>query len=462
MPDTEFDQIVVGGGMAGLCCAGELVLRGQRPLLICETKEVGALFAVKTLGENKNNHFFLQHPAWQLGWDGGWWYRLARELNIPLRLYPPLGWGVNVRGTDKVVEVPFCASASALIDLLVEAFSFPLEGAAREALERVLHIALAIPFEELVKMQQVPLAAWLDEQGADVFVQMLLLTICGFPHDLNAEGARRHLSVFGGIGVVRLLLCGEGQSALVYPSPREGLCIPLAKEIERRGGAVWRGRKVARVLVDDGKANGVVFEDGTEVSAPTVAIAVGNRRIPSLLDPLPPEIVEPLSYQGEVDSEDISMFFLLDKPLVQPERSVNAVFDLQTMSLSHFFWPLTGVAPWTTEPGKQLVGVHFPCTTEDVRAAGGEQAIYARIRSLASELYPAFDQAVLDVATFHSTAAGYTWGSSISHYPKLPRTVDSVENLWFVGDGSAPCRGVWTEAAASCGILGAREMVATG
>jgi hypothetical protein len=37
--------------MAGLCRAGELVLQGQRHLLICETGEVGSLSAVNTLGE---------------------------------------------------------------------------------------------------------------------------------------------------------------------------------------------------------------------------------------------------------------------------------------------------------------------------------------------------------------------------------------------------------------------------
>lgn len=37
----QVDVIVVGAGVAGLCCAGELVLSGSKTLMISETREVG-------------------------------------------------------------------------------------------------------------------------------------------------------------------------------------------------------------------------------------------------------------------------------------------------------------------------------------------------------------------------------------------------------------------------------------
>jgi glycine/D-amino acid oxidase-like deaminating enzyme len=36
--DIRFDVIVIGDGMAGLCCAGELVLQGARVLLLLKPR----------------------------------------------------------------------------------------------------------------------------------------------------------------------------------------------------------------------------------------------------------------------------------------------------------------------------------------------------------------------------------------------------------------------------------------
>ena len=53
MGDNSFDVIVVGAGMAGVACAGELTLRGARPLLVCETAEVGHNFRSVTVDGNR-------------------------------------------------------------------------------------------------------------------------------------------------------------------------------------------------------------------------------------------------------------------------------------------------------------------------------------------------------------------------------------------------------------------------
>jgi len=41
--------------------------------------------------------------------------------------------------------------------------------------------------------------------------------------------------------------------------------------------------------------------------------------------------------------------------------------------------------------------------------------------------------------------------------PKLPRKAESIDGLWFVNEAS-PTAALWMEAAASAGIMGAREM----
>jgi hypothetical protein len=454
LDNMQFDSIVIGAGMAGLCCAGELVLQGKRPLLICETKEVGAVFAVETLKEK--NTAFVQHIVWQNGWGGGWWYQLARDLNVPLRLHHGLDFEIRIQGTDQKAATPLAVSAAALTDVITGAFPFP--DAARQNLERVLGAALAIPYQQLVEMHDIHLATWLTEQGADDMVAAAILALCGQTNDLTVDLAREHLSVFGGLGVLRILMCGEGSLPICYPDIRAGLCIPMAKAIEQRGGAVWRGRKAAQVMVEAGKAVGVRLQDGTEVRAAQIAIAAGNPRIPALLDPLPPEIVNVLNYTSGIDMMDFNQFYLLDREVVsaRQERKVTCTFDPVTMSVAQIHTVISGAAPWTVEPGKQLVLGHTALLPEDVEKLGGIDAVYARMLERSDDQYPGLKDALEATARMEHR---HHWFNPICVGPKLPRTVASVAGLWFVGDGSRPCAGIWTEAAASCGILGARAMV---
>jgi hypothetical protein len=75
---------------------------------------------------------------------------------------------------------------------------------------------------------------------------------------------------------------------------------------------------------------------------------------------------------------------------------------------------------------------------------------------LNEELYPGFKAAIVDVV---KDSHKHHWLSPLHVGPKLPRTIDSVTGLWFVGDGSTPVGAVYSEAATSAGVLGARAMV---
>jgi glycine/D-amino acid oxidase-like deaminating enzyme len=454
MTEKPYDVIVVGAGMAGLCCAGELVLRGKRPLLICETSEVAQNFHTTWVDGNRG---LMQHPCAQIAWGGGWWLNLVRALSIDVQVQL---WGAGleatVRGSGTMMPLPVaCPSAASLVNLFKQFAPFPIDDSL-EPLEKVLQAALAIHHEDLVEMNRMPFATWLEEHGADAVVTLLLLTFCGQVCLLTAEEAREHLSVFGALCPLRSIFCGEMLLTVIYPDAREGLCIPLADEVERRGGAVWRGRRVARVLTDGAKVTGVRLKDGTEVMADTVAIACGNPRIPALFDELPPEIEAPLAYRAGTDRKELSMFTVLGKPVI-PENSAPYLGVLNhDMSFLQWNWSLHKIAPWTTKEGQQFIVTERLLTRAAVEEAGGDDAIYDDMIEVNDELYPGYRDAIVTTAkdTHH-----HHWLSPLHAGPKLPRSVASVEGLWFVGDGSAPVVGWAAEAAASAGILGARAIV---
>ena len=457
MPEDRFDVIVVGAGMAGLACAGELVLRGQRPLLICETSEVAHnLRSVWVAGDRG----VMQHPFSMTGWGGGWWFHLVRSLNIDVRVQH-LGGSLDlmIRGTGKVSHVPFaCASGSALTNVIAEFSPLPIDDV-HDEIEQILTAALAIPYWQLVTMQDAPLEHWLKAQGATEFAQFLIMAFCGPMMEMSPDEARKHLSVYGAFGPLRCMLCGEGSITVIAPDAREGLAIPIAKEVERRGGAVWRGQRVREVLTDKHEVRGVALEDGREVRAPVVAIAAGNSRIGGLFNPIPPEIQDALDYSASLSRQEFSLYALLDKPVMTRDggRADSYVGVLNTdASFLQWVWPLHEMTPWSTEAGKQFLACERFLSPEEISEAGGTEAVFADMHKVNEELYPGYTDAL--VASQYQNKRHH-WADPLHLGPKLPRTIDSVRNLWFVGDGSAPIAGIFMDTAASAGILGARGIV---
>ena len=354
MADAQFDKIVIGAGWAGLACAAELVRQGDRPLLICETNEVGAMFRVQDVGDK--SRAFVQHLTWQIGWGGGWWHPLVRELNVPVRLFPPAHLAIVLKGgtADTAVQLPFASPSASAVMRVIADMGWPLDDATAKEFEEITHRALAIPYEELWAMHDVPLTKWLDEQGASELVSTFFLMLTGVvANGLSLEDAAE-LSVFGGIGTFRYFPGGEAILPIPYPNPREGVFIPLAQEIERRGGTIWRGRRVERVLVEGGQVCGVRLQDGTEVRAPNVAIATGNGRIKAILDPIPPEAEPALDYSSRLLRRDLAVYILLDRQVVGNEYQLTAIVDPATFG-TDWFVPMHSLAPWLVEPGKQLV-----------------------------------------------------------------------------------------------------------
>ncbi|GAA0623836.1 hypothetical protein GCM10009547_28650 [Sporichthya brevicatena] len=450
MATDEFDVIVVGAGMAGLGCAGELVLRGARPLLICETAEVGSLFRATWIGKNRA---FGQFPTRQHGYD--WWFRLARALNVPLNLYPGPDVEATVRGSGAFHPLHRAVSSAALTETVAKIVGLPVEHL-RPSFEDVMHRALAIPFDDLMQLHDVPLGQWVEDQKADELAAQIVLTLCANVNAVSVEEAREHLSVFGAFGYLRGFLCGEADMVIMNPDPREALAIPLARAIEARGGTVWRGRKVTEVPVANGRAGTVVLEDGTEVSAPAVALACGPSRIGALLNPVPDELHAPLAnYDRMVPKNEFSTIAVLDRQVVKPDPNLVMVFNTDGSNLQ-WMWPQEVLAPWTAEPGKQIVVTVATVNDERIAAEGGRDGVHQRMHAVNDELFPGYTDAIVGTATVNHK---YLWFTTGWVGPKLQRAVEEVDGLWLVGDSTFPAAGMSSmDAACGAGVLGARAI----
>ena len=458
MSSTEFDAIVIGAGMAGLCCAGELTLQGARTLLIAETKQVGASVRATRIDGNIG---LMQVPTNMVGWGGGWWAPLARRLNVPVRT--PLGFNAFTydllfEGQRDLLKMPGnTISAASLTDAACSVI--PGIEANRKEIERVLHAGFSIDYTDLAEMDDVPLRQWLAEQGADEMTSGLIFTLANAGLASTTAFAQEHLSVFGGIGVIRTFFSSEATFGAVYPDNRLGLAMPLAEGIERHGGTVWRASRVAHVDTSGGRVGVVTLSDGRTVSAPMVALACTNARITDLLDELPIEAQPAIDYSEKTKHRDYHAFALLDREVL-PFGSSQARGILRPDGSLALYAFNCHETPWAMSPdsaAKQLVVAG--CCRPAGEDHGSDEEIFAGLHDLMDWMAPGYKAATIETRNV-SHKPGHLWFENMLHGPKLPRRSSSVDGLWFVSQASRPTHGMYMEAGSSAGVLGARAMVA--
>jgi glycine/D-amino acid oxidase-like deaminating enzyme len=446
--NTEFDVIVVGAGMAGVACAGELLVLGLRPLLICETPEVGWNLRGTYVDGNVG---YVQHPIWALGWGGGWWYDLARRLNANVSFEVGSGVDIAVRGTGEVRTLPFCASPSALFDAVSPLAPIPVDEL-RPEFERVLGIALAIPWQELTGMVDIPVAAWLREQNADPMLTMLILMMVANLYELTPRQVGEHISVLGAIGIFRGLWCGETPGVIPDPDPQLGIVVPMARAIEAGGGEVWRRAKVEQILFEGGRVHGVRLVDGREVHAPVVALSAGTKRLQRILKEPTPEVEACLAAGSALTGHDITTYTVLDKPVCTLAHYT--VLADETGSNLAFLFPMHKLSPRHVQPGMQFLAAQAFFRPEQFEEHGGEDGAVQHLLDLQEEMFPGFkDAAVKTVVQQHR----HHWFDALRHSAKLPSRSPDIAGLWYANDASMPVGGLAVESAASAGVLRARQ-----
>lgn len=445
MPTETFDAIVIGAGAAGLCCVAELVIQGKRPLLISETKEVAHAFRSVFVGESRGT---VQALAWQTGYNGGWWAPLIRELGLSLKFrhYPPVE--SSVIGSGEFTSIPLVGSAAALAEVLSAAAPAPLSDSTVEGITTSVGAALDMSWEETFSLDRVRLHDWLADHGADLEGAAMVTAFLGRTFALMPEESVEHLSVSSGVGVLRVMFSGDGFLCEVFPDSRDGVWIPMAKEIERRGAEIWRGRKVKRVVVEDGRAVGVRLQDDTEVRAPAVAIATSNDRMATFFAELPAELREAIAYPAPRPPRQVAFYILVDHPVMARPAAI-ALNDEDGRTLTYAIAEHDS----NVEPGKQLLKV-------SLNNAGDRTTdeMLDECHEILSRAFPDYEGSVLDVGTITYTPSHWMDYTTIG--PKLPRKSSSTDGLWFVGEGATPIVGVWAEAAAGSGVLGARAIAA--
>lgn len=449
---TEPDVLVVGGGFAGLCCAAEALRQGASVALISETPEIAWNMRPRNVAGNVG---WVQHPIWNAAWGGGWWYQLARDLDISVEFEftPPINVILCAEdGTNSVSEVSCNTSAIGVVEVLERIAPIPIDSF-RDELNVTLRAGLAIPYDELLSMADMPLSQWLQDRKAGPEVTGLFAALAGLWMFSDPESAMRDASVFGLFGALRCIQNSEAPVVTIKPEPWTGLALPLATKIEELGGIIHRGRKVASIDVHNGEAIGVTLKDGQRLTGKQIAYAGGVTRLKSLLQSPPPDVAAAIEYADRQVLRELEVFAVLNKPVI----TVNGYTLIMDSSFGFraYVSPLHALGPWSTQPGKQFIIAEALMQPEEYDRLGRE-AVLEYLHGVLEDVFPGYRDAL--EATELLTHQ-YLWTASMTHGPKLPRTSSEIEGLWFVGDGSSPVYSIGIENAAGAGINGAREIV---
>jgi phytoene dehydrogenase-like protein len=442
---ADADVVVVGGGVAGLCCAATLLDRGLKPVLVCETPEPGWSLRPVRVG---NSRGFVQHPVWQPGLGGGSWYAAARSVGAPIRfdVSPPLQ--IYRMADRSTVTLSVSTSPAALVDMFAQIAPMPIEDH-RPGLEALLDDVQKMSWTEISQLSEVPLGKWLAERGADPMVSKIICALAAKISEISLDVAERILNAYGILTKIRALLLGEAFCTSPVPDPWEGLCLPLARGLEAKGCTILRSAPVGDLLLDGDRAVGVVLKSGDEVRGRAVALATATPRVGKIMKNMPPRVQAAVDHADAVKGFDCCTYTLLDTDVTGGLANIQMITDEAGANRGYVF-PMHAVSPGSTEPGKFLLAAQSQHMPADYEAMGGHEGAVKELVDLQERLFPGLEAATVERAT---QVHPYGWLNPSTHGPKLPGRCEEIPGLYFAGDGSVPTMSFGVEGAGQAGTL---------
>jgi phytoene dehydrogenase-like protein len=312
----RWDVIVVGGGHNGLVCGAYLAKSGLRTLIVERREAVGGAVATAELLPGARVPL-LAHTVGRLRGS------IARELGLArhgLRLVQPAArvtslrtdgppitlWGDVRRTADGLASISapdaarwaaFDAEIRDLAGVLGRlAVMTPPDPSSPELADLVGAMRLGLRLRGLPEARQRALFKVLPQSVADFLEDRL-------EHDalralLAVRGMRYTSMGPHAAGTTQVLLAdaagneggAAGETVLARGGPG-ALAAALAAAARAMGAELRTSARVTAIRERDGRATGVVLDDGTELAAPIVVSGLDPRR--TLLELLDPEVLGP-------------------------------------------------------------------------------------------------------------------------------------------------------------------------
>lgn len=246
--DAQYDAIIIGGGIGGTAVGALLAHRDWKVALFEKNPVIGGRC---TSYEKEGFIVDLGVHLFGVG-DKGSLGTVCRIIGEP----DSINWLTIKQPALRVEDRTRRYSRRTMMEMVP-----PQEAGNLEAVFRAL---LEMPGEEIEKLWYVPLRDWISTFSTDPLVINLIEMINAQYFVVSA----RQSSTAEFIHCFREVVNARSSA---YP---EGGCVAIPrafqKAMEKRGGKTFLNAGIKRVLVENGKATGIILPDGSKVRAPAV------------------------------------------------------------------------------------------------------------------------------------------------------------------------------------------------
>lgn len=459
----RYDNIVIGAGISGLVCGGFLAKYGQKTLILEKADKIGG----RLNPSSWEGYTTVMHVPWIItSLGGGFWPNAARELGANFRFNIAKEANFYFTSGDRSpFRIQRCYAPSAMVDYMIEYLDAHrpdlITDGLQEELLPIVEEFMAIPFKQMCEdWLEISLKDWIEARTSNPSIKYVLASVCasvGSMGDIDftletASAGKMFASIRGG-------MTGEGVWSIAIPDPARGIAQPIADSItEKFGCEIRTGVPVSEVLIEDGKAIGVLIRREGEVDeviyADHIIVAIVWPQLPSLFATLPPSLETCLARPLQHNMIGMFQTWYMDK-VITSDGSFSLLVDPETGSNVGGIYAQSVEQPWNSPEGKQLFWGYSIHMQDAWDALGPERAL-AQLNAIAEARYPGFKE-----ATIHARGGAGPAYSFFGHtcYPHIEQKSPDVESLYFAGDGTAPMYGTIMEGASTTGASVAKKIL---
>jgi hypothetical protein len=447
----DFDVIIIGGGPGGLAAGSMLAHEGVSSVIIERTSALGGRYrSVDFHGARVDCavHFLVSLEG---SVERTYMYKLFSHLGLPLE-YKVLPWSMGKVSKEKPGHIDFLEmdpklGAGNFFAFFAFAAGVEMEDSTKRELTRMADICEDMTEEESRKVVNVPFSDWIEQNIEDPMARLVLQNmgpVIGAPvTEVN----------FGMIANSWRTFNTSGAPLIWYLKNRNlqtGVIDPLTKHYTSHGGKVITNRTVRNILIEKGKAKGVLVSDDQnnsmleEYRAPVVicAVPIFEAVSKNVLGRkfLTKDWAEAIKRFEKLAVYDLSGFYLLRKDVMPRDGTgwVN-LYDTDSGIPTYVGDVCSGefVNSLNEPPGKQLVCSMIPGTLEGTNfgiPARWEKVMEAHTRwtEAVEKAFPGFNDAI------EHEGMNLQLNFTRYAYAIVPSEVDiqspKVEGLYFGGD----------------------------